>query len=368
MFEKTNGKKIGIAIHSLAHSGAERVAASWASYLAKQGHNVFVVMYGHSEVTYDLGESVRVIPVAEDRETYFRMPIFKKLQAIRKIIKRENPEILLSFLPKMQITMMLATWGMKIKRIETVRNNPWTDTDVAGKRPLWDLCFRRSDAVIVQTQEQAQYFPQKLQKKITVISNPISKEFADRKKVYKDARITKFVSVARINQQKNYPMMIRAFAKAVKQDLRYTLDIYGAGSPEAIQNLQTLVGQLGMEQNIKLCGWKKNISEMLPGYDAFLMSSNYEGMPNALAEAMATGLVCLSTDCKTGPKDMIDSGVNGYLATTGSEESFEEGIRKIMQMDLAQCTAMGAAAREKILTMCSEENTLVRLNQLIEEM
>jgi glycosyltransferase involved in cell wall biosynthesis len=89
-------------------------------------------------------------------------------------------------------------------------------------------------------------------------------------------------------------------------------------------------------------------------------------MPNALAEAMAMGLVCLSTDCKTGPKDMIDSGVNGFLAATGDEQSFADGILAITEMDLRQCAAMGAAARDKILHMCSEENTLARLKLLIE--
>lgn len=366
MVEEPKRKKVGIAIHSLAHSGAERVAASWASYLAQQGHDVFVAVYACNEDTYDLDARVRVVPVANTLEAYFQMTKIKQLRSIRQIIRREKPEVLISFLPKMQITMMLATWGMKLKRVETVRNNPWTDTDVAGKRSLWDMCFRRSNGIVVQTKEQAQYFPQKLQKKITVISNPISNDFSSRQKKYEDAGVCRFVSVARINPQKNYPMMIRAFAQATQKDPRYSLDIYGAGSPEAVRELQALIQQLGIEQSITLCGWKKNISEILPAYDGFLMSSNYEGMPNALAEAMATGLVCLSTDCRTGPKDMIDPDVNGYLATTGDTESFAEGIQKMIQMDGQQCTAMGAAARKKILDMCSEENTLKRLKELIE--
>lgn len=366
MIEESKRKKICIAIHSLAHSGAERVAASWANYLAEQGHEVFALVYASGEDTYDLVDGVRVVPIADTRETYFRMSRVKQLQSIRQVICSERPEILISFLPKMQITMMLATWGLRIKRVETVRNNPWIDTDVAGKRFLWNLCFRRSNAIIVQTKEQALYFPQKLQKKITVISNPISSGFSDRQKLYRDEGFFKFVSVARLSPQKNYPMMVRAFAKATQKDPRYKLDIYGAGTPEAVEQLQALIRQLGMEQNISLCGWRKNISEILPSYDAFLMSSNYEGMPNALAEGMATGLVCLSTDCKTGPKDMIDPGVDGYLAATGSVDAFAEAIQKILQMNRQQCAAMGAAARKKILTMCSEENTLARLKKLIE--
>ena len=287
---------------------------------------------------------------------------------MRELVRQEKPQVIISFLPRMQINMMLATFGLRVKRIETVRNNPWIDRDVGKKRFLWNLCFWRSNGIIVQIGEQALYFPEKLQKKITVISNPISKDFAQQVKQYGDGGIRKFISVARISPQKNYAMMVRAFAKAVQKNSPCKLDIYGAGSPEAVQELQALIEQLGMEQNITLCGWRKDISQILPTYDGFLMSSDYEGMPNALAEAMATGLVCLSTDCKTGPKDMIDDGVNGYLAATGSVESFAEGIQKMLQMDGQQSATMGAAAREKILTMCSEENTLARLKQLIEDM
>lgn len=366
MVEKNNKKKICIAIHGLAYAGAERVAASWANYLAEQGHDVFVMVYAHSDDAYHLGEKVRVVPVADTREDYFQMPKAKKLLRIRSIIRREQPEILISFLPNMQITMMLATLGMRLKRIETVRNNPWVDKDIGRKRFLWNACFRRSNSIILQTKEQSLYFPPKLQHKCVVISNPVSEDFAARQKVYSSEEICKFVAVGRINKQKNYPLMVQAFAKIAQENSACTLDIYGAGSTEAVQQLQALIHRLGMDANIRLCGWRRDICEMLTAYDAFLMSSDYEGMPNALAEAMASGLVCLSTDCKTGPKDMIDSGINGFLAATGDIGSFAQGIQAITQMDMQQCIAMGTAAREKILAMCSEKNTLERLTQLIE--
>jgi glycosyltransferase involved in cell wall biosynthesis len=361
-----NKKKVCIAIHGLAYAGAERVASSWANYLTQQGHDVFVLVYACSEDTYSLDPRVRVIPVADTREAYFRMSKVKQLLGIRSIIRKEQPRLLISFLPKMQITMMLATLGMRLKRVETIRNNPWIDKDVEGRRFLWDLCFHRSDAIIVQTKEQSLYFSKKMRKKAVVISNPISPVFAQKQKAYCGDGIRKFVAVARINTQKNYPMMLRAFAKVAQKNPDCTLDVYGTGAPEAQQELQVLIDTLGMKDNIRLCGWQPDISDRLTTYDAFLMSSDYEGMPNALAEAMAMGLVCLSTDCKTGPKDMIDSGVNGFLAATGDEQSFADGILAITEMDLRQCAAMGAAARDKILHMCSEENTLARLKLLIE--
>ena len=359
-------KKICIAIHGLARAGAERVAAGWANYLAAQGNDVFVIVYAREEDTYDLDGRVRIIPVADTKEAYNQLPKWTQLLRMRRIIRRESPQVVISFLPKMQINMMLATLGIRMTRLETVRNNPWIDKDVTGIRWLWNLCFLRSNQIIVQTKEQSLYFSKRLQKKCCVISNPISRDFIDRKKIYESDAAKRFVAVARINVQKNYPMMVRAFAKIVKKDPSCTLDIYGAGTAEAIQGLQEQINGLGMENHIHLLGWRRDISDVLLTYDAFLMSSNYEGMPNALAEAMAAGLVCLSTDCKTGPKDMIEHGKNGYLAKTGDEQSFAEGIAAIKQLNLQQRSAMGMAAREKILHMCSEENTLLRLAQLIE--
>lgn len=366
MIENRDLKKVCIAIHGLAHAGAERVAASWANYLVDHGHQVSVMVYAHSEDTYELDERVRIIPLADTQQQYYQLSKGKQLSRIRSVIRQEKPQVLISFLPKMQISVMLATFGMRLKRMETVRNNPWIDTDVSGKRFLWNLCFRRSDVILVQTKEQSEYFSKRLQKKCVVISNPISQSFAQRRKTYDGEKTNKFIAVARINTQKNYPMMIRAFAQAAKEDPSCTLDIYGAGSPERIQSVQELIGQLGMEERIALCGWRRDIPDILTQYDAFLMSSNYEGMPNALAEAMSAGLVCLSTDCKTGPKDMIDSGKNGILAKTGDVGSFAEGIETIINMDQQQRAEMGCLARSSILEMCSEENTLARLKQLIE--
>ena len=366
MVKNQNAKRICIAIHGLAHAGAERVAASWANYLADQGHHVSVVVYANGEDTYTLDPRVRIVPLADTREKYFVLSKTKQLSRIRRIIHQENPQILISFLPKMQISMMLGTMGMKLKRVETIRNNPWIDKDVEKKRCLWNLCFRRSNCIIVQTKEQALYFPKKLQEKCVAISNPIPSDFVARQKVYDDHAVKRFIAVARVNTQKNYPLMIRAFAQAVQKDPSCTLDIFGAGAAEKIQETEALIKQLNMEEHIHLRGWRRDIPNILTQYDAFLMSSDYEGMPNALAEAMAAGLVCLSTDCRTGPKDMIDPGENGFLVKTGDIQSFADGIRTILNMDALQCAAMGTAAREKILEMCSEENTLARLKQLIE--
>lgn len=357
--------RICIAIYALSHAGAERVAVSWANYLTQHGHDVFMLIYAGRDNAYALDKRIRIISIAESQDAFFAMPVWKRLWEIRKIIRREAPQTLISFLPKLQINMMLATLGMRMERIETVRNNPWVDKDVGRKRFLWDLCFRRADRIILQTPEQGEYFTPRMQKKCTVIRNPISREFVSQKKEYSSS-VRKFVAVGRLSAQKNYPVMIRAFALAVANTPDCTLDIYGMSSAEEEESIKMLIRQLGMEERICLRGWTSNISELLPEYDAFLMSSDYEGMPNALAEAMVTGLVCISTKCRTGPKDMIDHAQNGYLIPVGNPEAYAEGIKAILAMSPQECAQMGAAAREKMLEMCSEEKTLVRLKALVE--
>ena len=223
----------------------------------------------------------------------------------------------------------------------------------------------RGDRIILQTEEQLEYFPKHMQKKCVVIRNPILQPPSA--KQYQGNAPRRFIAVGRVNEQKNYPVMIRAFAQAIKDNQDAILDIYGTGPSAYVSFIQTQIDEAGLHESVMLRGRTDKVAEELMSHDVFLMSSDYEGMPNALAEAMATGLVCLSTDCKTGPKDMIDSGVDGYLAVTGSVDSFAEAIQRIMQMGRQQYAAMGAAAREKILTMCNEENTFTRLKQLMEE-
>lgn len=358
-------KKICIAIHGLSHAGAERVAVLWANYLAQNGYDVFMLIHAECDHTYDLDRRIRIIPIAKTQDVYREMPVWKRMIRIREIVYREAPQTLISFLPRMQINMMLATLGMHVERIETIRNNPWIDKDIGKKRFLWNLCFSKANKIIVQTQEQSQYFDLALQKKCTVISNPISKEFISFKKVYSD-KARRFVAVGRLSAQKNYSLMIQAFALAADDVPNCTLDIYGKGSEEEVEKTRALIREQGMEGRISLRGWARNISELLLQYDAFLMSSDYEGMPNALAEAMATGLVCVSTNCRTGPKDMITHGRTGYLVPVGNVASYAEGIRNVLAMDIQECVQMSEAARNRMLEMCSEENTLSRLKALIE--
>lgn len=359
-------KKILLAIGSLTGGGAERVVSVWANQLSRKGYEVSVLVYGRSEGEYPIDNSVNIVSIAPTNSQFLKLSYFERLKRMRTSIKGIAPDITINFLPRMQIWMMFATFGMKLKRVETVRVSPWVICRNSKlEKFLWKNCFPKADKVIVQTAEQADFFSKKVQKKCVVIPNPVAEQYRENSKTSYKEKNEEFIAVGRITSQKNYEMMFKAFAKVAQKSPNIRLSVFGTGELE--ESLNSLISELDMNQNIKLMGRSDNIPQELHSRDVFLMSSDFEGMPNALAEAMATGLVCVSTDCKTGPKDLIDDGKNGFLVPTGDVDKFTEVIGRICDMTKTESEKLGKAAREKILSFCSEENSFNRLVGLIEE-
>lgn len=161
--------------------------------------------------------------------------------------------------------------------------------------------------------------------------------------------------------------MIKAFASVAKKYNDISLDIFGRLEEPHASGLQSLIDTLGMNDKIVLRGRTPNLIDEYKKAHAYLMTSDFEGMPNALAEAMATELVCTSSDCRTGPKDLIDDQENGFLFKTGNEEELIALIEKVVLLDKETAKEIGQKARNKILEFLSEENSLNKLIELVEE-
>lgn len=359
-------KRILFNIGRLTNGGAERVVALWSGILARRGYDVTLYLSYRDKGEYYVDPSVNVESTAQSQKEFLELSKYQRLRKHRAYIKSFKPDVIINFLPNTQIKMLVISVGIKAKKIETVRNNPWIDVDVGRTRLFWNMCFKRADAIIVQTPEQMQYFSKKEQSKCTVIRNPLDNAYHKPLDRANDKEVTYFVASGRLAAQKNYPMMIEAFSKIALENDNIILDIYGDGNKEYVDHLRQCINQADMTERITLKGHSSNMRETLEMYDAFIMSSDYEGMPNALAEAMAMGMVCISTDCKTGPCDMIENGRNGYLAKTGDVDSMAEAIEKVISMTGEQCREMGSAAREDILALCDDEVNIKKLIEVIE--
>lgn len=357
-------KHVLFAIGSLHGGGAERVVSVWSSALAEKGYKVSVLVYSRLENEYPISEKVNVCTIAKSEKECNELSMIQRLKLFRKSLKNLKPDMVISFLPVVQVYIALASLGLRIPRIETIRINPWRTGILKTKfAKLWLWCFDSCRALILQSEDQKGFFSKKVQKKSVVIPNPINQLYIENKKTeYSSSK--KIVAAGRLSEQKNYKMMIDAVKLISGKYNDVTLDIYGNGELE--EELQNYINENNLESKITLKGRCNELYNVYKNSDFYVMSSDYEGMPNALAEAMAIGLPSISTDCKTGPRDLIDDGKNGFLVPVGDAKALADRIEKVFSMTEQEKRELGENAREKIIKYCSEENSLNRLINLIE--
>ncbi len=367
------GKKVLLTITHLTGGGAERVVSVWANELSDKGYDVSLLLAGRTENEYYLSENVTVYTVCEKYDDYKKISFLNKVLQRRKLLKVIKPDYLISFLPHTQVLSMFSAFGLRIKRIETVRINPWVAANSRGKlfAALWKLCFKTSYKTILQTLGQAPYFSKSIIKKSLVIPNPVSEVYIKEYKENISDNIQRFIAAGRIAPQKNYTMMISGFAKALKKhadDPKYKniyLDIYGAEDGANRENIKEFIKSLDMESRIFLRERTNRLQDEYKESDVFLMTSDFEGLPNSLIEAMASKLICISTNCKTGPEDLIDDGVCGFLIPTGDADALCDAIEKVMEMSKEEREKIAGLARQKILTLCSKENSINSLCKIL---
>ncbi len=345
--------KILFVSYKLCDGGAERVLSKLANALSGRGIDVSVLLYQRFENEYILNDSVRVLELGEDahkgRNGVSRM--INRVKAIRRIIKRERPNFVIPFLDSMVRESQLAARGLSCKVIATVRNSPYQVPETKGGRLLRNWFCRRCAAVFVQNEAQKAYFSKRIRKKTFVVANPLDDELLFSEKQYSE-RIHEFITCGRLHPQKNHKLLIDAFAIATKKHPHLRLSIYGVGDEQ--ENLERYIQEKDLGENIRLMGRTDDVRSVLLQSDCFLLSSSFEGMPNALMEAMAVGLPCISTDCPTGPADLIKHGETGFLVEVGDVEGLAEHIVKTVENPKAGI-AMGKAAQKKMRALYSQE-------------
>ncbi|MGR5992081.1 glycosyltransferase [Bacillus paranthracis] len=203
---------------------------------------------------------------------------------------------------------------------------------------------RFAKGFVFQSNGAKALYSKKVQGNSTVILNPInSKKLPN---YYKGKRKKEIVSVGRLHSQKNQKMLIKAFCCIAKEYPEYNLIIYGEGTLRKM--LQSQVNDLGLKDRVFLKGNIPNVLDEINTASVFAFSSNYEGLPNALIEAMALGLPCISTDCSPGGAAMlIDNYKNGILVPVGDEEMLADGLRYLLS-DYSNAMSMGMEAKKVI--------------------
>ena len=354
-------KKYLFVVPSLSKGGAERVVSILASELVKRNRNAVIVTHFRTEKEYPINNDVEVVCLSNLNETEYRekmsaIYLIKLARKLRKEIVRQNPDYILPFLWTTCVRTDFALMGLSLKErvIQTVRNNPTVFPQNSVMKKYRNRLVQKSRLTIVQKKQQKQYFPEAQWEKIKVLPNPVSLELLQVQRC-EDKSQFKVVGVGRLENQKNFDLLIDSVAMVSEKYENIRLEIYGEGSLE--KQLQEHIDRINLGRVAFLKGRSSDYNEIYGGASAFVLSSDFEGMPNTLLEAMAIGLPCISTDCPTGPSDIIEDGKNGILVPTGDKNRLEQALEKLIEQNELRLSLSKAAKQTIIMNYTPEKIT-----------
>ena len=346
--------------------GAERVIIEKANYLCEHGHEVFLVSYeqGYHEVPYHLHESVayrdldcRFFTLSKYSPLLRLFYFFKLKSKLKASLKKEISD----YSPS--VVVLASDWQFLIKivleasqRIPVIAefHNAYdfitkkigdVENGIKAKITRWYYCrslkyFRKCARLVVLTENDAKRW-RKHSDKVTVIPNPVSYYPEVTNDVSKVKG--KILCVGRYNGQKRIDRLITAFSMIAKKYPDWFVDIYGEGDLRDF--LQNQIDSLGLTDRIILHNPVKTIFDEYKSSQMLVLSSEYEGRPLVLIEAMACGTPCVSFDCPSGPSEIIEDGVTGLLAENGNVNDLASKIEWLINHEKER-EVMGVRSHE----------------------
>lgn len=351
--------KITFILGSMAGGGAERVISNLAEYYYEKNKKVQIITLLNDRVDYKLPEGIELKYINTDNVKSIYKP-FMMLWNLRKYIKSERPSVMISFFAKINIIVLLASIGLKIPVFISERNDPKEDNRGTIVKCLTFLLYPLSKGVIFQTNHAKNCFPKYIRRKSTIIPNPVNIKIDF---PYGKQRNKIIIAVGKLMEQKNHKLLINSFSKFVKSFPEYQLHIYGDG--ELKGKLQKMINEKKLNDKVFLKGRTFGIFEAIYNADLFVLSSNYEGLSNALLEAMMLGTPVISTDC-AGSNEIITDGINGKLVKVGDTSGLSNAIIYMID-NYDNALLMANNAKEKIEKNFSQDVVLKKWNEFINQ-
>lgn len=329
--------RIMLAVSSMVAGGAERVAATLVNHWCAAGHKVALITVASTDLDfYPLDQRVTRIALGLNRSSTslrdFILDNLKRIRKLRAAIREYEPEVILSFLDTMNVRILVASIGTGIPVIVEEHIDPTQHPLGRIVRLLRRLLYKRARTVVVLTPGIAQWAGSFVRSEaIHVIPNPISQQFCSSVKLDAERNSHRVIAIGRLEAQKGFDMLLKAFAQSARQHLTWNLMIIGDGSER--DRLQALAAALQIGDRVK---WERAVKEPekeLRRSDLFVLSSRYEGFPMVLLEAMACGLPVVSFDCPSGPREIINDGDDGLLVPPNEINSLAAAMNRLMSSE-----------------------------------
>ncbi len=335
---------------TLCSGGAEKVISILANNFCKV-YPTEIICLRKRDVFYHIENHVKVVQ-AED----YAQGIIGRALWLRRYLR--DDDIIIPFMVKVYCVVLLSLLGKKRIVIASERNDPKVTS--APWRLIRRLVLHKMTLLIVQSQSIKEYFPKQFYSKIRIIRNPLDLNQCSNNSWNKESKL--ILAIGRTDPQKNYPMMIRAFNNVLKINPEYKLEIWGSRNESEIA-LNELINSLQANNNISIHGRTNNVKSLYSRAYMFVMTSDYEGMSNALIEALCSGLPVISTKV-SGAIDLIANNKNGLLVDVGDEEGFYKAINYLIENPSVAERMSKYAKQSRILfskeIICNEWNDLFR--------
>lgn len=318
-------KKILFVVSQLKVGGAAKMIKYVANLCVSHFESVTLLSYVDDYTPDDLHQSIKRVDLGIK---IHKIPIWriKALAGHRKVLKEGVFDIVCTFLPDMSLMSRLASFGTKTIVVSAERGDPFEFSKLWKTLIGWT--YRKSDYCFFQLERARDFFGEAVAKHSFVIPNPyVPVEGAS---PFSGTRKKTIVSAGRFADQKRFDILIQAFAKVHEKHQDYKLVLYGEGSCRS--KYEELSRNLGVDSYIEYPGYVKNVSAAIREDGVFVLSSDYEGIPNSLIEAMTVGLPCVATDCTPGGPDFLtDSGKRGLLVPIRDVDAMAEAINRIIE-------------------------------------
>lgn len=327
--------RITLVISSLTAGGAERVMTIMANYWAAKGWGItLLTMDSGKDPFYKLHPDVLYCPLGTagiSSNTFQSVKNnIRRIRVLRKAIVESAPQAVISFIDQVNIITILATIGLCVPMIVSERIDPAYHSIGKVWNILRNIFYPLSSGVVVQTENALKFFPPSVRRLGKIIPNPVAVpdnfKICSGKETVNGEKVV--MAMGRLCEQKGFDILLKAFSVVAPNFNEWKLIIWGEGHLR--QYLENLNIQLGLKGRVFLPGRTKEPYVALKSADLFVMSSLYEGFPNALCEAMALGVPVISTDCPSGPGEIIRDGLDGVLVPPGDVDALAGVLERLM--------------------------------------
>lgn len=311
--------------------GAEKQITMLANYMSEKGHDVHMLILAESVIMFKISNSVTIHDLTFC-ETEKGNRIFNRYIALKSELKKIKPDATINFWFQSTYLCSIMSKSITGKIIYSERGDPGDEEYSGILGFIRSLSFMKVDGFVFQSEGARDYFNMSVKNRSTIIHNPVV--IQEKKFMHPcSTRDKNIITVGRLHKQKNQKLLIQAFSKIADKIPEYRLDIYGDGELE--EYLTNLIRNYKLENRIFLKGTVNNIMDYIYKSSLFVLTSNYEGLPNALMEAISLGVPSISTDCSPGgARTLLDKYNYGFLIPRNDVDVLSKQILEVLNKDI----------------------------------